>query len=93
MCGDYDRAQQFLQAGIEIQRRGLGFGYFIGSETVLATVIHRRGDNGKAREIYAAATASLESSDHVYREAFLALTACGLGDLLRREGNFVGSLD
>ncbi len=92
MCGDYDRAQQFLQAGIEIQRRGLGFGYFIGSETVLATVIHRRGDNGKAREIYAAATASLESSDHVYREAFLALTACGLGDLLRREGNFEAAL-
>ena len=36
--------------------------------------------------MYAASTATLESHDHVYREAFLALTACGLGDLLLREG-------
>ena len=37
--------------------------------------------------MYAASTASLENCDHVYREAFLALTACGLGDVLLREGH------
>ena len=37
--------------------------------------------------MYAASAAALESHDHVYREAFLALTACGLGDLLLRDGH------
>jgi len=92
MCGEYDHAQQFLLSGLEVQRRGPGFGYFIGSEMVLATVTQRRGDIGKARDIYASAAASFESCDHVYREAFLALTACGLGDLLRREGHFEAAL-
>jgi tetratricopeptide (TPR) repeat protein len=53
---------------------------------ILATVKQRRGDNEGAREMYAASTATLESHDHVYGEAFLALTACGLGELLLREG-------
>jgi TolB-like protein/predicted Ser/Thr protein kinase len=92
MCGEYDHAQQYLLSGLEVQRRGPGFGYFIGSEMVLATVTQRRGDVGKARDIYASAAASFESCDHVYREAFLALTACGLGDLLRREGHFEAAL-
>jgi len=87
MCGEYDHAQQYLLRGLELQRRGPGFGYFIGPEMVLATVTQRQGHIGKAREIYASAAASFESCDHVYREAMLALTACGLGDLLRREGH------
>ena len=41
---------------------------------ILATVKQRRGDQLGAREMYAASSASLESSDHLYREAFLALT-------------------
>ncbi len=92
MCGEYDHAQQYLLQGLEGQRRGPGFGYFIGSEMVLATVTQRRGDIGKARDIYASAAASFESCDHVYREAFLSLTACGLGDLLRREGHLEQAL-
>ncbi len=92
MCGEYDHAQQYLLSGLELQRRGPGFGYFIGPEMILATVTQRRGDIGKARDIYASAAASFESCDHVYREAFLALTGCGLGDLLRREGHFDAAL-
>jgi tetratricopeptide (TPR) repeat protein len=53
---------------------------------ILATVKQRRGDKKGAREMYAASTVTLEAHDHVYREAFLALTACGSGDLLLREG-------
>lgn len=92
MCGEYDRAEQFLLAGLETERRGPGFGYFIGFQMILATVAQRRGDKDKARETYAASTTSLESCDHVYREAFLALTACGLGDLLVREGRTEAAL-
>ena len=92
MCGEYDHAQQYLLSGLELQRRGPGFGYFIGTEMVLATVTQRRGEIAKARDIYASAAASFESCDHVYREAFLALTACGLGDLLRREAHFDAAL-
>ncbi len=87
VCGEYDRAEQFLLKCLEIERRGPGFGYFIGSEMILATVNQRRGDMIGACEMYAASTASLENCDHVYREAFLALTACGLGDVLLREGH------
>jgi tetratricopeptide (TPR) repeat protein len=76
----------------EIERRGPGFGFFLGSEMILATVKQRRGDKEGAREMYAASTATLESHDHVYREAFLALTACGLGDLLLREGRVDAAL-
>jgi serine/threonine protein kinase/tetratricopeptide (TPR) repeat protein len=86
VCGEYDRAERLLLNCLEIQRRGPGFGYFLGSEMILATVKQRRGDPLGAHEMSAAATASLESCDHLYREAFLALTACGLGDLLLREG-------
>jgi tetratricopeptide (TPR) repeat protein len=86
LSGEYDRAEQLLLNCLEVERRGPGFGYFVGSEMLLATVKQRRGDKLGAREMYAASTASLESCDHVYREAFLALTACGLGDVLLREG-------
>jgi len=86
LCGEYDRSEQLLLNCLEVERRGPGFGYFLGSEMLLATVKQRRGDKLGAREMYAASTASLESCDHVYREAFLALTACGLGDVLLREG-------
>lgn len=86
MCGEYDPAEKLLLSCLEIQRRGPGYGYFLGSEMILATVKQRRGDQLGAREMYAASSASLESSDHLYREAFLALTACGLGDVLLREG-------
>jgi TolB-like protein/Tfp pilus assembly protein PilF len=92
MCGDYDSAEQFLLTSLETERRGPGFGYFIGSEMLLATVTQRRGDNDRAREIYASSTAALESCDHVYREAMLALTACGLGDVLLREGRIETAL-
>ena len=87
ICGEYDRAEQLLLNCLEIERRGPGFGYFVGSDMILGTVKQRRGDNLGARERYAASTASLESCDHVYREAFLALTACGLGGVLLREGH------
>jgi len=92
VCGEYDRAEGFLLKCLEIQQRGPGFGYFIGSPMVLATVKQRRGDTPGAREMYAASTASLESCDHLYREAFLALTACGLGDVLLREGRVDAAL-
>jgi TolB-like protein/predicted Ser/Thr protein kinase len=86
ICGEYDSAEQFLLTGLERERCGPGFGYFIGSEMLLATVTQRRGDRARALEIYSASAASLEACDHVYREAMLALTSCGIGDVLLREG-------
>jgi tetratricopeptide (TPR) repeat protein len=90
--GEYDTAEQFLLKCLEAERRGPGFGYFIGAQMLLATVMHRSGNNDRAREIYSGSTASLESCDHVYREAMLALTACGLGHLLVREGRAEAAL-
>jgi len=84
--GEYGRAEQFLQRGLDIARRGPGYGFFIGPEMLLATVAQRRGQNDRAHELYAASASALESTDHLYREAFQALTACGLGELQLREG-------
>ena len=92
-CGEYDHAEKFLSIGLEREKQGFGFGYFIGFRTLLGTVAQRRGQNEKAHEFYAAATAALEAYDHVYKEAFLALTACGLGDLLLREGRLQQALN
>ena len=92
MCGEYDSAELFLVKSLEIERRGPGFGHFIGSEMLLATVTQRRGDKDRAREIYAASAATLESCDNVYREGLLALSACGLADLLLREGRTEAAL-
>src|SRR5438270_281673 len=91
-CGEYDRAEQFLLTLRDIERHPPAFGFFLGSQMILATVKQRRGDNEAAREMYAASTATLESHDHVYREAFLALTACGLGETLLREDRTEASL-
>jgi TolB-like protein/predicted Ser/Thr protein kinase/Flp pilus assembly protein TadD len=92
VCGEYDRAEQFLRTLRDIEHRPPGFGFFLGSEMILATVKQRRGDKEGAREMYAASTATLESHDHVYREAFLALTACGLGEMLLGEGRTEAAL-
>lgn len=91
-CGEYDQAERFLEKGYEIERRGSGFGYFIGCSTLLGTVADRRGRSQRAYELYLAARTSLESCDHVYREAFLTITACGLGDVVLRQGNAEAAL-
>ncbi|HET9307000.1 MAG TPA: protein kinase [Candidatus Sulfotelmatobacter sp.] len=91
-CGEYDQAERFLEKGYEIERRGSGFGYFIGCSTLLGTVADRRGSSQRACELYLAARTSLESCDHVYREAFLTITACGLGDVVLRQGNAEAAL-
>lgn len=91
-CGEYDDAERFLEKGYEIERRGSGFGYFIGSGTLLGTVADRRGKSERACELYLAARTSLESCDSVYREAFLTVTAYGLGDVLLRQGNAEAAL-
>ena len=82
VCGEYDHAERFLLTLRGIERRGLGFGFFLGSEMILATVKQRRGGQEGGTRMYAASTVTLKAHDHVYREVFLALTACGLGDLL-----------
>jgi len=91
-CGEYDDAERFLEKGYEIERRGSGFGYFIGAGTLLGTVADRRGKPERACELYFAGRTSLESCDHVYREAFLTLTACRLGDILLRQGDAEAAL-
>jgi tetratricopeptide (TPR) repeat protein len=92
MCGEYDRAEQFLLTGLERELRGPGFGYFIGFQMLLGTVALHRGDMDKAMELYGASTVTLTACDHVYRESFLALTACGMGDLLLRTDNIEAAL-
>jgi len=85
-CGEYANAERFLRTGYEGELRGKGFGYFIGCGVLLGTVADRMGDSEKAHQQYSIARNSIESCDHVYREAFLALTACGLGEIAFREG-------
>ncbi|MFQ5927416.1 MAG: tetratricopeptide repeat protein, partial [Terriglobia bacterium] len=84
--GNYDCAEKFSLQALELERSGTSVRRFVGAETLLGSVWLRRGQWEKARQFYLQALESLATSDHMYRDAFVALTACGLGDLHLRQG-------
>ncbi|MGZ4814853.1 MAG: protein kinase domain-containing protein [Terriglobales bacterium] len=84
-CGAYGDAEHFLMEGTSYEDRGPGFGHFIGFKLLLGTLERHRGNNQRARENYIDSNRRLEVCDHVYREAFQALTSCGLGEILLSE--------
>jgi TolB-like protein/Flp pilus assembly protein TadD len=84
--GEYSRAEQFIWRSREIEYSTSGYGRFIGADMLLGALQKRRGELTKAREAYGVAVKSMEARDHMYREAFLAMTACGLGEIELRTG-------
>jgi TolB-like protein/Tfp pilus assembly protein PilF len=89
--GAYDHAERFLKQFLDIERSGTAMGRFVGAETLLGTISLRRGDRRRAREWFELSRDRLVASDHMYRESLLALNACGLGDLVLREGDITAA--
>ena len=74
--GKYDRAEEYVQQSVEIERSGRMFNRFLGTEIILGNVWVRRGNLSKAIEMYTQALKMISTVDHAYREAMLALSAC-----------------
>ncbi|HKZ53543.1 MAG TPA: FHA domain-containing protein [Candidatus Acidoferrales bacterium] len=91
--GDYDRAEQFATREWELERAGDAMAPFPGTAAMLlGGVWLRRGQWEKARQQYLEALKLLAGGDHMYRDAFVALSACGLGDVQLRQGQAEAAL-
>jgi serine/threonine protein kinase/tetratricopeptide (TPR) repeat protein len=81
MAGHYEEAEHFLVQALDLSNTGTSFGKFIGAETLLGSLWLRELDWGKSKQFYSLALESAAKSEHMYREVFIALSACGLGDV------------
>jgi serine/threonine-protein kinase len=80
LAGEYSSAEEYLQRALSLGRQPSNPGKFVGSGVLLATIWLRRGEYDQARKGYQEAVEFISNVDHMYREAYLALGACGLGD-------------
>jgi eukaryotic-like serine/threonine-protein kinase len=82
MIGDYTQADQFLEYALDLERKsGTLTNQFTGSALLLGAVAWRRGQLQIARERWTQSLETLAGIDHVYRDAFMACTACMMGKL------------
>lgn len=80
-AGHYQEAEKVLQSALTLERDGKAIGRFIGAEALLATIALRRGLSQEALRWCDASSQNLAAVDHMYREAFVALTFCVRGDV------------
>ena len=85
-AGDYEAAQRFITRQIEYASSTDRLRRFIGGAMMMGFIHLRQGKWGEARKWFAQSLAALGAADHMYREPFIALTACGLSGLHLREG-------
>jgi serine/threonine protein kinase/tetratricopeptide (TPR) repeat protein len=64
---------------------------FVGARTLLGMAHTRAGDPKTGRTWHTNAIESLKGADHVYAPTFRALSACGLGDIDLRGGDYNGA--
>lgn len=84
LLGDYRRATEFSHRLLETYRRpGMPF---VGAEIVLSSVKYRQGDPAGARQVIAEFLERMAVSDHMYRDAMIAVATCVSGDIEMREG-------
>jgi serine/threonine protein kinase/tetratricopeptide (TPR) repeat protein len=90
--GQYDLSDEFIGRFRELLENGMNIKSFIGAELLQGTVLFRRGRFADAADVYRGSIAALSGSDHVYANAFRALSHCGLGDIGLREDDIDQSL-
>lgn len=92
-AGRHAEAVRVLNEAVRMESEpGLLF-RFVGARALRATAWMRAGDWARAREGFEDSARTLgEEPEHIYRECFRALSACGLGDLALREGDAGGAL-
>jgi tetratricopeptide (TPR) repeat protein len=65
---------------------------FVGAQTLLGIAYTRAGNWDRGRSCHVDALENLKSSDHLYTNTFRVLSACGLGDIELRCGNYRAAL-
>jgi DNA-binding winged helix-turn-helix (wHTH) protein/tetratricopeptide (TPR) repeat protein len=88
LTGDYDRAEEFANRLCGADDNGGGMPPFIGREVLIGKVFLRRGNLEEACRWFTQSLQELSASDHMYRDGMRALSACGLGDVHLRQGNW-----
>lgn len=88
MAGEYDAAERFVQRTLDLEKDiAPSVLRFVGGRTLLGEVRMRRGNLEEAVRTHTEAIEVTSQTNHVYREAYLALSACALGELALRRGD------
>ena len=85
-AGDYAAAERFISRQMDFARSVDRLRQFIGGEMMMGYIRLRQQRRDEARRWFTESLKNLEGVDHMYREPFIALTACGLSGLNLREG-------
>ena len=83
-AGQYAEAEKLINSALALERSGQFIGRFVGAQVFLATIALRRGQPQEALQWCDASTQNLTAADHMYRDAFVALTSCVRGDIYLR---------
>jgi serine/threonine-protein kinase len=87
--GEYDRAEGFIHRAVEIEVAGAASEHrFVGAYTLKALFDFRCNRLEVARAGYEHAVKELAEAEHMYRDAFLALSLCGLGECAYRARSY-----
>jgi TolB-like protein/tRNA A-37 threonylcarbamoyl transferase component Bud32/Tfp pilus assembly protein PilF len=92
LVGNYGAAEEFLDRALSLGKEPVNPGRFVGSGVLRATIALRRGQYDQALQGYQDAIEFISARDHMYREAYLALGACGLGDVNLRANSSAAAL-
>ncbi len=85
--GEYDRAEQLVLETVQLQNSNRAISHLPFAELILAAISMRRMDWAKALEWHERGLQYLATIDHMYREAAIALNACGMADVHLRQGH------
>lgn len=85
--GRYDKAQLHLDHSAALLALGPQVQWVPGAETIAGTLELRRSRFANAERAYQKGLEFLRYREHIWRDAFVALCACGLGDARLRLGN------
>jgi len=93
LYGQYDQAMPYLEKAVKLEEalRAKGF-HFVGGQTLRGNLLLRLRQMNEAPAAYKNSLSTLEKSQHVYRDSFIAQTHCGLGDVSFALGDFDESL-
>ena len=92
--GQYQKARENLERAVAIEESGKTvLVKFVGALTLMGNVYIRQDQLDTALDWYQRSLALLEKADHVYREPFIALTYCGLGNIDFRRCHYDESIE
>ena len=81
LTGQYKAARWLFEGASQIEKAPNPLYRFVGASTMLGFVHARQLAWDEARRCHQDSIAELRAAEHVYRDAFTALSACGLGEI------------